>query len=374
MSLVRNLSRGNCRWLAGWLAFWIALGLIDGVQMYAGLELEGRAVDWFAVLRRGIESNLLWAAVGLGVLGFAERFPFERGRLGRCLGAHAAACVVTFAIYSVVYSAWLHGQPSLKDGSTFVFGEALRKMMVLYPFNHAVMYALIVLAYHAWLYNRHLRERDRFEAELEAKLTRARLDALRMQVNPHFLFNALNTIAALVHEQPEAADRMITQLGELLRVSLDNTDAQEIPLERELGIVQRYLELEHARFGERLRVQIQADDGVTHALVPSLILQPLVENAVRHGVETRDAGAEIHVTARRLGSDLELTVRDNGPGLPQADQGRLREGIGLTNTRSRLAHLYGAQQSLDLAPAPGGGLEVRLRIPYHLQTGETNRS
>jgi len=232
----------------------------------------------------------------------------------------------------------------------------------------------IELAYHAWLYHRHLRERDRFEAELEAKLTRARLDALRMQVNPHFLFNALNTIAALVHEQPEAADRMITQLGELLRVSLDNTDAQEISLERELGIVQRYLELEHARFGERLRVQVQADDGVTRALVPSLVLQPLVENAVRHGVEAREAGAEIQVTARRVGSDLELIVRDNGPGLPQADQGRLREGIGLTNTRSRLEHLYGAQQRLDLAPAPGGGLEGRLRIPYHLQTGETNRS
>jgi two-component system, LytTR family, sensor kinase len=369
MSAVRNLSWRSGWWLGGWLLFWIVLGLIDGVQIYAGLGLEGRSVDWFTALRRGVESHLLWAAVGMGVLWFAERCPFQRGRLGRSFGCHAGGCAVTFAIYSVVYSAWLQGQPSLKDGSIFEFGEALRKMLVLYPFNHAVMYTLIVLGYHAWLYNRSLRERDRFEAELEAKLTRARLDALRMQVNPHFLFNSLNTIAALVHEQPDAADRMITQLSELLRVSLDNTDVQEIPLERELGIVERYLELERARFGDRMRVHLRTQDGVMRALVPSLILQPLVENAVRHGVEARDAGAEITVTARRLDGDLELTVRDNGPGLPQTAPTPPREGIGLSNTRSRLAHLYGPRHRLDLVPADGGGLEVRLRIPYHAPAG-----
>jgi LytS/YehU family sensor histidine kinase len=188
-----------------------------------------------------------------------------------------------------------------------------------------------------------------------------------MQVNPHFLFNSLNTIAALVHEQPEAADRMITQLSELLRVSLDNTDFHEIPLEQELGIVERYLELERARFGDRLRVQIRTDDGAARALVPSLILQPLVENSIRHGVEARDAGAEIQVDARRSGDDLELTVRDNGPGLKLEAQAQPREGIGLSNTRSRLAHLYGVRQRLELAPAVGGGLEVRLRIPYRTQ-------
>jgi two-component system, LytTR family, sensor kinase len=365
VKLAREGYRRNSLWLGSWVLFWVGLGLIDGVQVYAGLNLEGRDVDWGQALRRGIESNLLWALVGLGVLWFARRCPFQRGHLSRSLGCHAVGCVITFVVYSVIYSAWLHGQLSLKDGSVFQFLEALRKMLVLYPLNHAVMYALIVLGYHAWLYNRHLRERDRLEAELEAQLTRARLDALRMQVNPHFLFNSLNTIAALVHEQPDAADRMITRLGELLRASLDNTEDHEISLQRELSMVERYLEIERARFGDRLHVEFRTEDGVGDALVPALVLQPLVENAVRHGVEAREAGARILVIAERAGPELQLTVRDNGPGLTDAAPASRRNGIGLSNTRARLAHLYGAQSGLELIPAPGGGLEARVRIPFH---------
>jgi sensor histidine kinase YesM len=186
-----------------------------------------------------------------------------------------------------------------------------------------------------------------------------------MQLNPHFLFNTLHTISALIHTDPGAADRMVAKLSELLRHVLDKTGAQEVPLRQELALVEKYVEIEKTRFQDRLRVDFDIETGVQDALVPCLVLQPLVENAIRHGAEQREDAGSVSIQARQNNGMLELSVSDNGPGLPEREVTPRREGIGLSNTRSRLSHLYGSNCRVDMENAPEGGLRVRLAIPWH---------
>ena len=189
-----------------------------------------------------------------------------------------------------------------------------------------------------------------------------------MQLNTHFLFNTLHVISALIHENPEDADRIVARLSELLRVSLEQSDTQEVPLRQELSFLERYLEIEQVRFQDRLAVELDIESGLDDILVPSLILQPLVENAIRHGIAPREDMGRLKIAARRLNGMLELKVGDNGPGLPETEVASHPEGVGLSNTRSRLSHLYGANHQFQLTPAPGGGLEVTLLIPCRTET------
>jgi sensor histidine kinase YesM len=191
----------------------------------------------------------------------------------------------------------------------------------------------------------------------------ARLTALQTQLNPHFLFNTLHAISSLVERDPRGVRRMIARLSELLRLTLERTEQQEVPLEQELAFLQRYLEIMQIRFQGSLEVETQVDPVVNEALVPTLILQPLVENAVKHGVSKVDGGGRIAVSARREGDRLVLSVRDNGPGLDGTDA--TESGLGLRNTRARLEHLYGAAQSLTLSALPDGGLIAEVRLPFH---------
>jgi len=211
-------------------------------------------------------------------------------------------------------------------------------------------------------------ERERRAAELEARLTSAKLQALRMQINPHFLFNTLNSIAALVYVNPRAADEMLGDLSELLRRSLDSMEEQEIPLVQELEFIGAYISIEQKRFGERLRVEQSVPDELMKALVPALILQPLVENAIRHGIEPRRGPGLISIEAKQEGKHLHLIVRDNGRGLPGADlNGPVRRGIGLANTQARLQGLYGQDQSFSFGRAEPQGCRVDIRLPCHLE-------
>jgi signal transduction histidine kinase len=356
-----------CRSPAGGLVCWFGaftvLAVLDAVQLYAGQGLEEFTVSWTTALRRGFESHYTMAVLGLGVLWLARRFPFDRARAWQWLVLHLGFAFAYALAYSVVYSALLHGQKSVK-GDLFEFPKTFQKLMVFYTYGNVAFYWLLLLAYQGWHYYQRYRERERRATELEGQLARAQLEALRMQLHPHFLFNTLNTIAALIHEQPEAADRTLTRLGELLRFSLDRTDTHEIPLRQEVGFLRRYLEIEQARFGDRLRVRIEVPAELEGALVPALVLQPIVENAIRYGVEQREGAARIAIRAARRADRLELTVCDNGPGLPSGANAFPCEGVGLSNTRSRLRHLYGDCQSLELRPAEGGGLEARLTLPF----------
>ncbi len=210
-------------------------------------------------------------------------------------------------------------------------------------------------------------ESARHQAEssrLQAQLVNARLAALRTQINPHFLFNTLHAVSSLVERDPRGVRRMIARLSELLRFTLEGADEQEIPLEQELAFLERYLEIIQIRFQETLDVDTHVEASVLDALVPTLILQPLVENAVKHGVSRIEGAGRIEIRGRRNGERVVLTVRDTGPGLP-GGMAPSEEGIGLRNTRERLAQLYGSEQSFELRPAEGGGTVAELTLPYH---------
>ncbi len=223
-----------------------------------------------------------------------------------------------------------------------------------------------LLAFGAWvafdLYHRY-RERELEASRLEAELAKAEHQALRMQLQPHFLFNALNTISSLIRTEPEQAEQMVTRLGDLLRYTLEQSGPQEVTLRQELLVLNCYLDIQRQRFGSRLGVVVACPDDLLPALVPNLILQPLVENAFKHGLGQRSRGEScliIHVSV--LGETLRLEVEDNGRGLGSTP---CREGIGLSNTRSRLASLYGDRQRFELLNGPHGGAIARAELPLH---------
>jgi LytS/YehU family sensor histidine kinase len=224
------------------------------------------------------------------------------------------------------------------------------------------IYLAIVSLAHALHFYRRSREREHRSLELTASLAQARLEALKMQIQPHFLFNALNAISALVHKDPEAADEMIGALSDFLRLTLESSGEQELPLRRELEFVERYLAVEKVRFGERLRFSIEAAPDTMAALVPALLLQPLVENAVRHGLEPQLRPGTLSIRAQREGDALLLSITDDGAGLPKTHPSR--EGIGLANTRARLRELYGDRARLELRNEKG--VSVRIALPYRV--------
>ena len=201
-------------------------------------------------------------------------------------------------------------------------------------------------------------------AQLQAQLVNARLAALRTQINPHFLFNTLHAVSTLVERDPRGVRRMIARLSELLRYTLEGAEEQEIPLEKELGYLDRYLEIMQVRFQETLEVDTQVSSGVLDALVPTLILQPLVENAVKHGISKATRPGRIEIRARRDGERLVLIVQDSGPGLPGGKMPS-DEGVGLRNTRQRLTQLYGSDFTFVLRPADGGGTIAEVTLPFH---------
>jgi LytS/YehU family sensor histidine kinase len=202
-------------------------------------------------------------------------------------------------------------------------------------------------------------------AKLQAQLSDARLTTLRTQLDPHFLFNTLHAVSAMVERDPRGVRRMIARLSELLRNTLEGAEEPEVPLEQELTFLKRYLEIMEIRFSGRLQVEVEASEDARNALVPNLILQPLAENAIKHGVSKIDGTGRIEIRAERSGNQLVLRVRDNGPGLGGQSAG---EGIGLRNTRERLTQLYGAEQSAILREAEGGGVIAEVIIPYHTRT------
>jgi two-component system LytT family sensor kinase len=217
-------------------------------------------------------------------------------------------------------------------------------------------------------YRRDLKDRERKITVLEQLLGAARLDALRMQLHPHFLFNALNAISAHVERDPRTARAMLDKLGSLLRMSLEHAREQEIPLERELAFIESYVDLQKARFEDRLALMTNIAPDVLHARVPSLILQPLVENAVRHGIASGAAAGTIDIRAWRERDSLRLTVHDDGPGLPADWDPEHGFGVGLSNTRERLHRMYGGSQRFEIAGAPDGGVQVTLTLPFTTAT------
>jgi two-component system, LytTR family, sensor kinase len=286
----------------------------------------------------------------------------------RSLPVHLVAVVVITVVHIGLFE-WLRitlshlvWMPTMKQSVTW-WGRVSDTF--LRNFDYEMMaYWTIVGAHHAVTYYHQAQERALKASRLDTQLAEAQLQALQRQLHPHFLFNTLNAISALMHRDVEAADQMLSKLSDLLRIALDQRGAQEVALKDELEFLQKYLEIEQARFGDRLSVDFTIEPQTLDAQVPNLILQPLVENSVRHAVAVRIEPGHIAVKARRNDDRLELSVRDNGPGLPKERAVAPSSGVGLANTRSRLERLYGASQHLTFAEPPGGGLLVTVSLPF----------
>jgi two-component system LytT family sensor kinase len=309
---------------------------------------------WLRALVDDVATVLAWTLLTPVVLALARRFPIRRGVRARHLAIHTAAALL-LASAEIGFDYWV-------STYTYVYGPFWPRHYWISLHYELMSYAGVAAAGHAMDVYRRFRERELQAAQLEGQLARAHLHALEMQLQPHFLFNTLNSISELVHDDPTAAELMVAQLGDLLRMTMAGDGRQEVPLSRELELVGAYLEIERTRFQDRLSVKKQVEPDVLDALVPTLLLQPLVENAVRHGLSPRVAPGTVTLTARRVGDRLRLSVRDDGRGLPPPDQRRERVGVG--NTRTRLRQAYGDGHRFELADAPGGGTLVLIEIPY----------
>jgi two-component system, LytTR family, sensor kinase len=243
-------------------------------------------------------------------------------------------------------------------------------MFYRYPMefsNDLLSYSVIVLVYYFFERLRIAQAQQLAAAELHAKLAQAQLENLRLQLQPHFLFNTLNTISSVMYEDVPAADAMLTQLSELLRLTLRTANSHEIPLAQELEITRLYLQIMQKRFESNLRVTYSVDAALENSLVPQLILQPLVENSLRHGLKDGGAGIDISIGAQRENGSLILKVADTGAGLGvQGADAAVSHGVGLANIRGRLEQLYGPDQEFGIANRATGGAEVTLRVPFHV--------
>jgi two-component system, LytTR family, sensor kinase len=364
-------SRGKFWGIA--LAAALALGVIEAAQLHYGMSLAGRPISWPRALSATVPSWLVSLAFLPLVFWAANRFPFERGGRRRALAAHLPVSLV-FAFGSLALASWLADYVLYRSHPLGYF-ENLLRLLSVYLVMQLFFYWAMVGGYYAWTYYQKYRAHERAAAQLELRATRleaslaqANLEALRMQLNPHFLFNTLNSISVLALKgEGQAVARMLSRLSELLRLVLENEE-QVVPLRKELELLERYLEIEQVRFRDRLTVDMRIDAAVLDARIPTLVLQPLVENAVWHGIAQRPGVGRIEVHARATGRTLELSVRDTGPGFRPAARLVRRKGVGLANTRARLEQIYGEEHELVLANAPEGGALVTLRIPLSIQS------
>lgn len=349
----RPRTRPNA-WLAA-VGIWAALGL---------LSLAPRSLsDETAPLEPG--PRLLYHLVHIVTLGaltgavvwVARRT--ETWRPWSRLGLHVALAALFAGLVAVVGATAWRATPG---GSASPLQLAVFELHFLAYF--AVLAIIHALDFVAWRRDQRIEEAQiaARSARLEAQLARTELQILRSQLDPHFLFNALHVISELVHVDPTRADRVVARLGDLLRMSAALARAGDVSLRDELAFVNAYLEIQEARFGSRLRVVRNVDAATLDAAVPSLLVQPLVENAIRHGTSRRATGGQLEIVTRRVGASLVIEVLDDGPGLP-LDQ-LPDEGIGIGHTRARLAHLYGEESTLELEPRPGGGTTARVRLPF----------
>lgn len=344
-----------------WVRWVLAFGFWTAVVLFYSTRTGrlGQELDFAVSLKRAMAQWYVWALLTPFIIAIDRRLPVTREALGRRLLFHIPLSVV-FTYAYLYLSAW--GRSLLLVGrEPFAWNFDILLASWGGAFHWGVLiYWVIVGAYGAYDYYSEYKERQLKAARLERLLAESRLDALRTQLHPHFLFNALNAISAHVESDPRTARRMLEQLGELLRLSLDHAEDQEIPLEQEIAFLERYLAIQKVRFEDRLDVAWNVNPEVLHTLVPTFVLQPLVENAIRHGVSSRTDKGSIEVAAWRDNGRVHLRVSDDGPGLPAG----WTQGVGLSNTIERLRSLYPENEhSFDITGKAGEGTRVDLSIP-----------
>ena len=355
------------RWII-YLALWTSIALFLISQGVARALYLQQRVPWRLLFSVWLTASYLWAVLAPLVWTIAVRLPISRRFWWRVIPIHFVFSAIIAVGESVLFASAatalrMHIRPTF-----------LATFQVVLPGDFEVniaLYWVVVAIQHGFNVYCGVRERETeaarlklLSSELERQLVQARLSALRMQLHPHFLFNTLNAIVVLVRQgKTEDADQMLTNLSELLRRTLEEWDNQEVPLRTEIEFLQLYLEIERVRFQDRLRIETALDPDTLGALVPCFLLQPLVENAVRHGVAKSSAGGKVTLRSRRIGSTLEFQISNDGPGFatPKDAAGN---GFGLTNTRARLQQLYGGLHCLKLESGESGGTVATIKIPY----------
>ena len=345
------------------LTAWLVPALLSGFNTYLQARLGREQPDWHWIWFDSLDW-LLYALLTPFVFRASRTFPLRRPQLARHVLIHVAGALgmcVAWAGLGTLLRLMIF-PPGADASAGGLWLQFVRWISTTLPFGVGVYFALVGIQ-HSFFYYAQLREREMQAARLAAQLSEARLGALRMQLNPHFLFNSLNAITVLMRDQNTAdAARMLELLTDVLREVLRTDERHETSLSREMELIRRYLAIEQIRFSDRLRPQIEIDPSLVRAAVPRFLLQPLVENAVRHGIARRGDAGLVQVTAHREEDQLVISVRDDGPGLPTTEN---RGGVGLTNTRDRLAALYGVNGTLEIKNASGYGVIVKVRLPYH---------
>lgn len=331
------------------------------VGMFFSLDMAGD-LGWKRSIQQSLAQFWGWGLLLPFIVYLDRRLSFTWKQLGRRAVAHFFAGLAITAIYIYVFFAFrvLVGERHwdlLKPASTF------REGWGWYIWSMLVYWAIVGTALAVRYYRQYLSSELRLE-RMERSLAEARLNALRMQLDPHFLFNALNTISSHVERNPKLTRRMIEHLGDLLRMSLECKDRQEVPLSEEMSFLEHYLEIQRIRFGSHLQVKLQIDPAVRFASVPSLLLQPLVENAIRHGISRRGGGGTVTVVAHPDGATLFISVLDDGVGLPDGWSLETCEGLGLSVTRERIAGLHpNGNSSFSVHSRQQGGTAVEIKLP-----------
>jgi len=339
--------------------FWTVYASLDSVGSFALLVLRGqKGIPLSDVLVWNFSEAYIWVLFTPVICAITVRWGFTVGGWRKSLLIHVATGLLMMTI-----GAWLLLLPS------DYLGIAPTRLRVLsLALQDLPRYFVTAAVTQIVLYYSTLRQREAESAQLEARLAQAQLENLQSQIQPHFLFNALNSIAILTRKDPGSAERMTLQLAALLRVSLECVASQEIPLRQELEFLQNYLDIQQTRFRDRLSVSMNVDPGLLASLVPSLILQPLVENAIRHGIAKSAAAGYVHITAERENGYMKIVIDDNGVGMG-VGSGQGQDGVGLSNTRARLRQLYGEHHQFRIDSTEGKGCRVTLAVPlsgsYH---------
>jgi two-component system LytT family sensor kinase len=296
---------------------------------------------------------LLWGLLTPFIFAFAKRYPPQKKPV-----LHIPAALAFSAIQLAL-------QFNLFLLSEKLFLPAGKPVMELMAFDRmtwrVMVYCILLIVWYATDSQKRAHIEQERATQLSAQLAKTQLQALKMQLHPHFLFNTLNSISELMHHDIRAADEMMVRLGDFLRLTLDPNVSQEVTLEKELEFLRHYLEIEQVRFKDRLKVEMHIQPDTRHARVPYLLLQPVVENAIRHGISTKADGGILEISSEKENGFLHITIQDNGRGV---DQKEIKEGLGLSNTKSRLEKLYGDRFQFELSNRPGSGTIVELTIPF----------
>jgi len=360
-------------WLlwAGSYAVWISIALVSACSMYRFGLLFDASVTFWQTLKIPLINNLIIAGLTPVVIRIGLRYPLQRSNWALRTFLYGLGGLV-FTATHVLIRIMVYPVVDAMTKQRVPVGWPLFERVFLYDLVEDCFYFYlpILLVTHLLLYYQQARDRELRASQLETRLVQTQLKALKSQLQPHFLFNTLHSISALMMIDVAKADQMMARLSDLLRMSLEGSSWQETTLNRELQFVNGYLEIEKMRLGERLKIRTAIDSDTLDALVPHLLLQPLVENAIRHGISKLPGGGEVWISARKQENELHLQVGDNGSGFLPGTAATEKHGVGLIATEERLRGLYGDQHRLEIQSTSGKGTIVHVKIPFHTGAGQ----